>query len=146
MAAASQPRRPFAIFWPARPKIHHCDFLDYELDDEFDHVFVLNVIHHVHDFDRFLRKAARAAKSTITIEFPTLTDNRFRGLYGFSADQMTPLNELPLIGLSGHAALQSYVYSPIAIKNLVMNEIGGFARHSTLPSQIADRVIMVFDR
>jgi 2-polyprenyl-3-methyl-5-hydroxy-6-metoxy-1,4-benzoquinol methylase len=126
--------------------IHHCDFLDYELNEEFDHVFVLNVIHHVFDFYRFLKKAARAAKSSMIIEFPTLTDNRFRGIYGFSVDQMKPLNELPLIALSGRAAIQSYVYSPVAIQNLVLNEIGGFMRHSIVSSPISDRVIMIFDR
>lgn len=127
-------------------EIHHCDFLDYRTDELFDHVFILNVLNHVFDFDRFLRKSAKFAKSTLTIEFPTLTDNKFREVYGLSINQMRPLNELPLIALRSKLADQSYVYSPVAVRNIVMNEIGGFSRCLITPSPLSDRVIAVFER
>jgi ubiquinone/menaquinone biosynthesis C-methylase UbiE len=113
--------------------------------ETFDYVYALNVIHHVHDFNRLLVQAAAATGKTLTIEFPTLEDQKFRELYGFSVDQMRPLNALPLVGISGQRADQSYVYSPLAIQRSI-EEIGGFVRSQIAASPIADRVIVTFFR
>ena len=54
---------------------------------------------------------------------------------------------LPVIGMSSMArADQTYVYVPATIRNLVMEEVGGFRVVAEIKSPIRDRVIMSFDR
>lgn len=127
-------------------RLLNCDFVDCEFNEQYDDVFVLNVLHHAFDFYRLVKKAAGAAKATLTIEFPTLMDRKFREVHDLAAEQTTALDKLPVIGLSSRAVDQSLVYSPVAVRELVMREIGGFSKCSLMPSPIADRFIAIFDR
>ncbi len=123
------------------------DFLEFPETERFDYVFILNVIHHVSDFYGFLRKAARLSRKTLTLEFPVLSDKKFASFHKLSQSELAALNHLPLIGVSSHnGADQTYVYSPHAIKHLVMTEIGGFEKCETRPSAIAERAVMIFSR
>ncbi len=54
---------------------------------------------------------------------------------------------LPVIGMSSMArADQTYVYAPATIRNLVLEEVGGFRVAAEMKSPIRDRVIVSFDR
>ena len=142
--AASQ---MLATLLQSQAEFHHVDFLDYDEPVHFDHVFSLNVIHHVHNFYDFIRKMAQACLKTFTLEFPTLTDEKFAQLHKLSQDELATLDKLPLIGVSGSkGAGQSFVYSPKAIIHLIMTEIGGFERYEVKESAFKGRVIVVFYR
>lgn len=121
------------------------DFLALEDERTFDHVYVLNVIHHVTDFYEFLYKAASRSRKTLNIEFPTLTDTKFLRFWQLSRQQVNELNKLPIFGMSSlKQADQTFVYSPVAMEQLIMSEIGGFEHHRILHSPIKDRIIMTF--
>lgn len=131
----------------SRAEFHNCDFATYASRQRFDHVFSLNVIHHIRGIHGFLAKAASLAKSSLTLEFPTLVDNKFLAAHGLVARQMEGLDSLPLIGLSSIGrADQTYVYSTRAIKNLVCEEIGGFEVSQIIESPIVGRAIIIFVR
>lgn len=124
--------------------VRNQSFVDFEWDGGFDHVLALNVIHHVRDIDSFIAKAAKFARRRMVIEFPTLTDEKFASYTGVS---LSPeLNELPLIGVSGRGADQTYCFAPEALKRLVLEIDPNFGSVSHLTSPISDRSIVVFER
>ena len=128
-------------------QLHQCDFLEFDETRRFDHVYILNVIHHVNDFFRFLEKAATACTKSLTLEFPTLSDNKFANFHKLSQTKLGRLNNLPLVGISSDkGAGQTFVYSPEAIRHLVMNEIGGFEMYEVKESAINNRIVMTFFR
>lgn len=128
----------------SQAELHNCDFMEMSFDRTFDHVFILNVIHHVKSFDAFLEKACRLAGKTLTIEFPTLKDEKFSSANGHVLAGL--LDWLPLIGVSSRSADQTYVFSPKAIKRICMDQIGGFRSVSMLKSPLKGRKIMIFEK
>jgi 2-polyprenyl-3-methyl-5-hydroxy-6-metoxy-1,4-benzoquinol methylase len=131
----------------SRAHFHRGDFESFNPEETFDHVFALNVLHHVPDFHRFLTRAAAAAAETLTLEFPTLIDRKFARAHRLTRFLFAPLNRLPLIGVSSiHAVDQTFVYSPVAVKHLVMNEIGGFRSCDHVKSENSHRAVMRFSR
>jgi 2-polyprenyl-3-methyl-5-hydroxy-6-metoxy-1,4-benzoquinol methylase len=123
------------------------DFLKLDETEKYDHIFILNVIHHISDFYSFIQKAANLTLKTLTLEFPTLADKKFASFHKLSQSELAALNHLPLIGVSSNrGAGQTFVYSPQAMKHLVMSEIGGFDKCETRQSAIQERVVMVFSR
>ncbi len=131
----------------SRASFHRGDFESFSTDETFDHVFALNVLHHVPDFHRFLTKAAAAATRTLTLEFPTLIDRKFARAHRLTRLVFAPLNRLPLIGVSSISTSdQTYVYSPVAVNHLVMHEIGGFRTCVRVKSENSHRVVMRFSR
>ena len=129
----------------SRAEFHNVGFLDYNASLHFDHVFLMNVLHHVADFETVLRRAADICLRSLTLEFPTLTDPRFRAARGVPAIVARVLNRFPVIGVSRIAGTdQTYVYAPPAIRGLVMDQIGGFSSWTVLESPIQNRVIMQF--
>ena len=128
----------------SKAEIKNCNFMALEGDEHFDHVFMLNVLHHVKDFHAFLAKACGLARMSLTIEFPTLADAKFAQAAGHRLAGL--LNWLPLVGVSSHSVDQSYVFSPKAIENICFREIGGFSRISRLKSPLKHRQILVFHK
>jgi len=124
--------------------IRQCDFMDFEEDEIFDHVFVMNVIHHVPNFLGFLEKASRLAKDSLTIEFPTLKDEKFRKANGYWLPSI--LNRLPLVGVSTTAADQTCVFSPKAIERICLERVGGFNKVFRFQSPLKGRLILRFER
>ncbi len=124
--------------------VHRCSLDQYVPEEAFDHVLILNVLHHVRDIDSFLAKAASLALRSVAIEFPSLTDEKFALHRGGPLD--AALNELPLIGVSGAGVDQTYVFAPEAVKALMIEAVGGFASVRDAPSPIANRHILVFSR
>ena len=128
----------------SKAEITNCDFMALGGDEHFDHVFMLNVLHHVKDFHAFLAKACGLARRSLTIEFPTLADAKFAQAIGHRFAGL--LNWLPLVGVSSHTVDQSYVFSPKAIENICFREIGGFSRISKIKSPLKHRQIRVFHK
>lgn len=128
----------------SKADIRNCDFMEFRGDGLFDHVFMLNVLHHVKDFHSFLAKACSLARKSLAIEFPTLRDAKFARAIGYPLAGL--LNWLPLIGASSHTVDQAYVFSPKAIENICFREIGGFSRIARFKSPLKHRQIMVFHR
>jgi 2-polyprenyl-3-methyl-5-hydroxy-6-metoxy-1,4-benzoquinol methylase len=125
-------------------EIRNCDFMEFEEDEQFDHVFMLNVLHHVKNFHTFLEKACRLAAKSLTIEFPTLADAKFAQTVGHPLAGF--LNSIPLVGVSSHIVDQTYVFSPKAIEHICLREIGGFSRADRIKSPLKHRQIIVFHR
>jgi 2-polyprenyl-3-methyl-5-hydroxy-6-metoxy-1,4-benzoquinol methylase len=118
--------------------------MEFAEDERFDHVFMLNVLHHVEGFHAFLAKACRLAARSLTVEFPTLADAKFAQAVGHPLAGL--LNWLPLVGVSSHAVDQTYVFSPKAIENICFREIGGFSRIARFKSPLRHRQILAFYR
>jgi len=131
-------------------RFHLVDFREFEADHDFDHVFVLNVLHHVTDFWRILEKACQLTRETLTLEFPTLADPKFAKANCIDDPEMLAtlrqMEDLPVVGVSSNRVDQSFVYTPVAIKRICMEEIGGFRDVRTMTSPLNGRVIMVFEK
>lgn len=124
----------------SRAELIHADFLSLEGLDPHDDVLALNVIHHVADFHGFLSKAAGLARNRLIVEFPTLADEKFRKL----SDIPDGLDDYPVIGVSGKAADQTFVFSPAALVRMI-SDLGDFTADIRL-SPMANRRIAVFSR
>jgi 2-polyprenyl-3-methyl-5-hydroxy-6-metoxy-1,4-benzoquinol methylase len=125
-------------------RVHRGSFFDYATDERFDYVLVLNVVHHIRDFDRFLAHAASFATHRLVVEFPTLTDKKFSDYRRI--DLRAEANDLPLVGVSGQGADQTYVFAPEAMIRIVAEGVGGFSTAHARPSPIANRSLLVFTR
>ena len=90
-----------------------------QLEDEFDDVLALNVIHHVSDIFIFVRKAVTYAKKRLIIEYPTLNDEKFLNLHGETNLTALKASSLPIIGLSSKVIDQTFVFTRGAIISLV---------------------------
>lgn len=116
------------------------DFLTLDIEEQFDDVLLLNVIHHVPDFRNFILKAASLTKDRLIIEYPTLRDNRFQSLGPFNDE----LQHLPLIGVSSSRVDQTFVFTRAALDRIVA-DAGVFDVQVKL-SPIEDREILIFSR
>jgi SAM-dependent methyltransferase len=117
------------------------DFLNTQIDDGFDDVVLLNVIHHVSDVRNFLLKAAALAKQRLVVEYPTFHDPKFQSLGGCLPEG---LSHLPIMGVSGSKVDQTFVFTSVAIERMVA-EAGKFSA-TVLPSPISGREISIFSR
>ncbi|NVD39782.1 methyltransferase domain-containing protein [Ensifer sp. HO-A22] len=120
--------------------IHCGNFLEIQLHEQFDDVLILNVLHHVPDFKRFLAKAVEVTRERLIIEYPTLDDNKFQALSTVEGD----FEHLPIIGVSNATADQTFVYTQAALVRLIA-DLGHFSV-SSHPSPIKERRILVFER
>lgn len=125
--------------------IHHCGFVDLPVDGEtFDYVLALNIIHHVRDIDTFLHRAVERTRKKLIIEFPTLTDKKFARYRGIELG--SGYDKLPLIGVSGAGADQTYVFAPRALREIVLEIDDEFRTTHESSSPIANRRILTFTR
>lgn len=114
-------------------------------DERFDLVLLLNVLHHVHEPIRFLRKLARHCTGSLIIEFPTLDDSKF-----LRTVESVPegLNGLPLIGVSlAEQQDQTFLFTDTSLTRILIENNGLFASASFVASPVApDRRIGIFRR
>lgn len=66
-----------ASLWHGRIEVHEGLLEDVEIDEQFDVVLLLNVIHHVKDPLAVLRKAASLCRGTLVVEFRQPHDPQF---------------------------------------------------------------------
>jgi len=112
-------------------------------DESFDLVLLLNVIHHLAEPFRAIRQLASITRERLVIEFPTLADQKFRE----SLDvPLPPLpDDLPLVGVSSlrQDVDQTFVFSPAAIRRVVLDHDRLFEDVEIIPSPMAGRAIAI---
>jgi len=128
------------------------DMLMEPLNESFDYVLLLNVIHHMPEPMRALRTLASVTHKQLIVEFPTLCDRKFRN----GVAPRVPLfilrwlNSLPLIGassLSNRGVDQSFVFSPKAIARVLTDHDKSFRSFAVLDSPMdSSRQIMIFTK
>jgi hypothetical protein len=86
-------------------------------EERFDHVYCLNVLHHVVDFTVVLRLIVNSCNKTLTLELPHVNDNKFFDTLGrpFFINR----KNIPLIGVSLESADQTFVYNASAIVRII---------------------------
>lgn len=114
------------------------------LSESFDYVLLLNVIHHLKNPIRALHHLAEITNEKLFIEFPTISDPKF------CKNTFIPfakfLNRLPLIGvssLSDRATDQTFLFSPPALKRILMDHKKLFKKIEFVNSKIDSRVLAI---
>ena len=124
------------------------DILSQPLEETFDYVLLLNVIHHLPDPVHVLRYLASITKRKFIVEFPTFSDPKYRKFSGISFPFI--YNRLPLIGVSSTAddkIDQTFVFSAGALKNILMNHQVLFSDMKLLNSPMGvGRRIAIFEK
>jgi 2-polyprenyl-3-methyl-5-hydroxy-6-metoxy-1,4-benzoquinol methylase len=118
------------------------DILCHPLKETFDYVLLLNVIHHLKTPQQFLRQLASITRERLIIEFPTFADPKFKKLIG----SIFPFwyNRLPLIGVSSLSkADQTFVFTPSAIKAILLEHEHLFSRVDIIKSPLRGRALAV---
>ncbi|NUB27135.1 class I SAM-dependent methyltransferase [Azospirillum brasilense] len=117
------------------------DILDYSPSEPFDRVLLLNVIHHLKEPIRVLRRCAELTRNALVIEFPQLDDPIFGGVFdGRGKD----LNDLPLIGVSSAGVDQTFLFTASALMRILMDHEKLFQRWEIAESPMPHRKIMTF--
>lgn len=112
------------------------------LDEHFDHVLLLNVIHHLNEPLRAIRQLASITEERLIIEFPTFADRKFRKTTNFMFAFL--YNRLPLIGVSSQPqAQQTFVFAPPAIKRVLLDHERLFEKVEIVRSPMPGRAIAI---
>ncbi len=116
-------------------------FID-KLNEKFDLVFLLNVIHHLPEPFHAIKEISRICKDTFVLEFPNLMDSKFRST--FSCDSLD--ETLPLIGVSTSDQDQTFVFNRTAMERYMCDHIKEF-EVKFYPSKInSSRLVMIARR
>jgi 2-polyprenyl-3-methyl-5-hydroxy-6-metoxy-1,4-benzoquinol methylase len=124
-------------------ELHERYILDYETDEPFDYVLLLNVIHHLKEPFRVLRRCAELCKGVLVIEFPQLDDPIFARV---SPARMAELQDLPVIGVSSMGVDQTFIFTPKALERALMDHDRLFERWECVDSPMPHRKIMTFHK
>lgn len=118
------------------------DIVSNPLEENFDYILLLNVIHHLHEPFRVIRQLASVTKERLIIEFPTFTDRKFRKTTKIKFPAL--YNRLPLVGVSSMSeADQTFVFTPSAIKRALLDHEHLFDSVQILRSPMPGRAIVV---
>jgi hypothetical protein len=99
-------------------------------------------VHHLKEPVQALRGLAAITRERMIIEFPTLADSKFRKASDIRFAFL--LNRLPLIGVSSMPrADQTFVFTPQAIKMILLDHEALFARIEILRSPTPGRAIAI---
>jgi 2-polyprenyl-3-methyl-5-hydroxy-6-metoxy-1,4-benzoquinol methylase len=105
---------------------YYHDIFNNPINEQFDIVLFLNVIHHLHEPVRALRTVAGMVREKLIMEFPTLSDEKFRATLPHNA-VIDPA--LPLIGVSVLSSQgQTFLFSEEAIRRIFMDQSKLFSR------------------
>ena len=122
------------------------DILSQPLDEQFDYVCLLNVIHHLDEPIRAIHQLAAIARELLVIEFPTFEDPKFRKTTRIRFPKR--YNRLPLIGVSSKRATskkadggQTFVFSPDAITRILQDHRPLFSQIKIIDSPVSGRKI-----
>ncbi len=112
------------------------------LDQQFDYVLFLNVIHHLRDPLQAISRLSSMALNRLIIEFPTFEDQKFKR----TAHVRFPFfyHRLPLIGVSSRTkADQTFVFTPRAMRSMLLDDELLFKRVEILRSPMQGRAIAI---
>src|SRR5437867_1202327 len=122
------------------------DILRQPLDEQFDYVCLLNVIHHLDEPIRAIHQLAAIARELLVIEFPTFEDPKFRKTTRIRFPKR--YNLLPLIGVSSKRATskkanggQTFVFTPDAITRILQDHRPLFSQVKIIDSPVSGRKI-----
>lgn len=119
------------------------DIVSDPIDERFDLILLLNVIHHLAEPFRVMRQLASVTNERLVIEFPTFADSKFRKSVRL---RLPPFlyNRLPLVGVSSMArADQTFVFTPSAIKRVLLDHERLFDEVDIVRSPMAGRVLAI---
>jgi 2-polyprenyl-3-methyl-5-hydroxy-6-metoxy-1,4-benzoquinol methylase len=113
------------------------------LDEAFDHVLLLNVVHHLKDPIQAMRQLASITRERLVIEFPTLEDRKFQD--SLDVDLPSGHDTLPLIGVSSmrQGVGQTFVFTPSAVKRMLLDHEPLFEDVEILSSPLPGRAIAI---
>jgi SAM-dependent methyltransferase len=118
------------------------DIIQEPIEDKFDYVLCLNIIHHLLEPIKIIRQLAYITKDTLVIEFPTFSDQKYRK----HTLLFTPwfYNRMPLIGVSSLTKFdQTFIFSPKSIKKILLNHEPLFKKVKIVQSPIKGRMIAI---
>ena len=121
-------------FWDRNIEIIKGDFLEYEFNQKFDVVLLLNVLHHLISPVNSLKKISKYTNELAVIEFPTILD-KHTGL-SIIREKFFKLffHNLPLIYLGDEKYHRLWYFSELAFKNLVIDQLSLFKQVEFMPS------------
>ena len=114
--------------WGRDIEIIEGDFLETDINEKYDVVLLLNVLHHLISPVDILKKVSKCANELAIIEFPTILDDHTglsaikKGIYRLF------FNSFPLIYLGNQKYHRIWYFSKPAFKNLVMDQLSLFKR------------------
>ena len=127
------------------------DILQHPLDEKFDYVCLLNVLHHLDEPIRAIHLLAAIARELLVIEFPTFEDPKFRKTTRIRFPKR--YNRLPLIGVSSKRATskkanggQTFVFTPDAITRILQDHRSLFSQVKIIDSPVSGRKIALCRR
>ena len=127
------------------------DILQEPLDERFDYVCFLNVIHHLDEPIRALRQLSSITKERLIIEFPTLQDAKFRKTARIHFPRH--YDRMPLIGVSSKKGTskkpeggQTFVFTPSAMMRILMDHRPLFSDVKIVDSPVPGRKIALCKR
>lgn len=126
----------------SKVKFMRRDVVENPLEERFDHVLLLNVVHHLKEPFRAIRQLASITNKRMVIEFPTLSDKKFRRASNIRFPFL--LNRMPLVGVSSlKGADQTFVFSPAAMKRSLLDHERLFEKVDIIKSPMPERAIAI---
>lgn len=119
------------------------DIVKEPLTECFDHIFLLNVIHHLKEPIGVMRHLATMVRKRLVIEFPTFADPRFQENSGVPF--LPAYDQMPLIGVSSMQPQfdQTFIFSPAAIERIFLDHERLFTTVEIIPSPMTGRKIAI---
>jgi SAM-dependent methyltransferase len=127
------------------------DILSEQLNEQFDYVCLLNVLHHLDDPIHAIHQLAAITHELLIIEFPTFEDAKFSKTTRVRFPKR--YDRLPLIGVGSKRATskkadggQTFVFSPAAITRILQDHRPLFSEIKIIDSPVAGRKIALCRR
>lgn len=127
------------------------DIVEQPVDEQFDYVCLLNVLHHLDDPIRMIHQLATITRGRLIIEFPTIEDSKFRKTTRIRFPKR--YNRLPLIGVSSKKGTskkkdggQTFVFTPPAMQRILQDHRSLFQKVNIIDSPVPGRKIALCHR
>ena len=129
-------------------EFRHFDLERDPLDEPFDHVICLNVLHHLKNPIAAMEKLTAATRRRLSLELVGFGKHDRKKLGGLSWLASRLLGRYPILyagrtGISGRYYSPKFVLTPAAVGNILTWHRNQFARIETLASPFKDRFLAV---
>ncbi len=135
----------------SRVEFLQCDILQHPLEEKFDYVCLLNVLHHLDEPIRAIHLLAPLAREMLIIEFPTIEDAKFRKTTRIRFPKH--YDRLPLMGVSSKKGTsqkpdggQTFVFTPPALIRILQDHQPLFREVEIIESPVLGRKIALCRR